>query len=245
MKKVSVIIPAYRCSSTLRQAIDSALIQEVPLEILVLDDCSGEDIEGIVKEYGEEPRLRYLKNEKNLGAAASRNRGVQLASGDYVAFLDADDWWEPKKLEKQLKLLEETKDVLACTGRRLCSPEGEELGKYIPVKKRITYQDLLRHNSINCSSVLLRREDALAFPMEHDDSHEDYITWLRILRKGGFAAGINRPYLKYRLSEGGKSRNKLKSAAMTYQVYRYVGYGPLKSLFFFVSYAFHGIWKYR
>ena len=97
MKKVSVIIPAYRCSSTLRQAIDSALIQEVPLEILVLDDCSGEDIEGIVKEYGEEPRLRYLKNEKNLGAAASRNRGVQLASGDYVAFLDADDWWEPEK----------------------------------------------------------------------------------------------------------------------------------------------------
>ena len=90
MKKVSVVIPAYRCSSTLRQAIDSALIQEVPLEILVLDDCSGEDIEGIVKEYGEEPRLRYLKNEKNLGAAASRNRGVQLASGDYVAFLDAD-----------------------------------------------------------------------------------------------------------------------------------------------------------
>ena len=64
MKKVSVIIPAYRCSSTLRQAIDSALIQEVPLEILVLDDCSGEDIEGIVKEYGEEPRLRYLKNER-------------------------------------------------------------------------------------------------------------------------------------------------------------------------------------
>ena len=91
MKKVSVIIPAYRCSSTLRQAIDSALIQEVPLEILVLDDCSGEDIEGIVKEYGEEPRLRYLKNEKNLGAAASRNRGVQLASGDYESMYVALD----------------------------------------------------------------------------------------------------------------------------------------------------------
>ena len=83
MKKVSVIIPAYRCSSTLRQAIDSALIQEVPLEILVLDDCSGEDIEGIVKEYGEEPRLRYLKNEKNLGAAASRNRGGVILSPGY------------------------------------------------------------------------------------------------------------------------------------------------------------------
>ena len=156
MKKVSVIIPAYRCSSTLRQAIDSALIQEVPLEILVLDDCSGEDIEGIVKEYGEEPRLRYLKNEKNIGAAASRNRGVQLAS-QVITWL----FWmqmtggSRRSLKKQLALLEETKDVLVCTGRRLCSPEGEELGKCIPVKRRITYQDLLRHNSINCSSVLL------------------------------------------------------------------------------------------
>ena len=93
--------------------------------------------------------------------------------------------------------------------------------------------------------VLLRREDALAFPMEHDDSHEDYITWLKILQRGGFAAGINKPYLKCRLSEGGKSRNKLKSAAMTYQVYKYMGYGRLKSLLFFASYAFHGVWKYR
>ena len=124
-------------------------------------------------------------------------------------------------------------------------PNGHTTGKYIPVKERITYHDLLKHNSINCSSVLLKREDALAFPMTHDDSHEDYITWLKILRRGGFAVGINKPYLKYRLSEGGKSRNKLKSAAMTYQVYRYVGYGRLKSLLFFISYAVHGVWKYR
>lgn len=245
MKKVSVIIPAYRCSSTLRQAIDSALIQEVPLEILVLDDCSGEDIEGIVKEYGEEPRLRYLKNEKNIGAAASRNRGVQLASGDYVAFLDADDWWEPEKLEKQLKLLEETKDVLACTGRRLCSPEGEELGKYIPVKKRITYQDLLRHNSINCSSVLLRRDVAREYPMEHEDSHEDYITWLKILQEYKTASGIDEPLLNYRLTSKGKSGNKLKSAGMTFKVYRYMGFGMGRSLCCFISYALNGIWKYR
>ena len=81
--------------------------------------------------------------------------------------------------------------------------------------------------------------------MEHDDSHEDYITWLKILKKYGNAVGINKPYLKYRLSEGGKSRNKLKSAKMTYKVYRYSGFGRLKSLLFFASYALNGIWKYR
>ena len=62
--KVSVIIPAYHCAGTIRKAIDSALMQEVPLEVLVVDDCGGEDIEGIVKEYGAEPRLFYVKNEK-------------------------------------------------------------------------------------------------------------------------------------------------------------------------------------
>ena len=180
-----------------------------------------------------------------MGAARSRNRGVKEARGKYIAFLDADDWWEKGKLKAQTEVMEQTGCAICSTGRELMTPDGRTTGKYIPVKERITYRELLKHNSINCSSVLLRREDALAFPMEHDDSHEDYITWLRILRKGGFAIGINRPYLKYRLSEGGKSRNKLKSAAMTYQVYRYVGYGPLKSLFFFVSYALHGIWKYR
>ena len=85
---------------------------------------------------------------------------------------------------------------------------------------------------------------ARELPIEQDDSHEDYITWLKILRKYGCAAGINKPYLKYRLSEGGKSRNKLKSAAMTYNVYRYAGYGRIRSCIFFCSYAVHGIWKY-
>ena len=111
-------------------------------------------------------------------------------------------------------------------------------------EKNNTYRELLKHNSINCSSVILRRDVAREFPMEHDDSHEDYITWLKILRKYGCAAGINKPYLKYRLSEGGKSRNKLKSAAMTYNVYRYAGYGRIRSCIFFCSYAVHGIWKY-
>lgn len=245
MNKVSVIIPAYQCAHTLRQAIDSALLQEVPMEILVLDDCSGEDIEAIVKEYGEEPRLLYVKNEKNLGAAATRNRGVSLATGDYVAFLDADDWWEKGKLKSQLALLSKTGDVLSCTGRRLISESGEDTGKYIPVKERITYRDLLRHNSINCSSVLLRREVALQFPMEHEDSHEDYITWLKILEKYKTASGIDQPLLNYRLTGKGKSGNKLKSAGMTFKAYRYAGFGMGKSVLCFISYALHGLWKYK
>ena len=242
---VSVIMPVYNGEKYIRQAVESVFSQNVPLEHLVIDDGSTDKTAEVLTPWLPRRDFHYLKNEKNLGSAGSRNRGVREAHGKYIAFLDADDWWDAGKLSAQLKALARTGDVLCSTGRDLMNPDGTPTGKYIPVKERLTYHELLKHNSINCSSVLLLREAALLYPMEHDDSHEDYITWLKILKKYGHATGLNEPYLKYRRSEGGKSRNKAKSARMTYQVYRYVGYGPLRSACFFVSYALHGIWKYR
>ena len=94
---VSVIMPAYRCTETICQAIDSALQQDVALEILVLNDDSPDDLDTVMEAYRDDTRVRYLKNGCNLGAAATRNRGVSLAGGEYVAFLDSDDWWEAEK----------------------------------------------------------------------------------------------------------------------------------------------------
>lgn len=242
--QVSVIIPAYNCAGLISRAIDSALSQNVSLEVIVVDDGSTDGLDRVMEAYRDNPALFYVKNDRNLGASGSRNRGVSLARGTYVAFLDADDYWDDGKLEKQLALMEETGAVLCCTARELMTPEGGLTGRVIPVKEEITYRELLRHNSINCSSVVLLRSVALEFPMCHDDSHEDYITWLRILQKYKKACGIPQPLLKYRLSTQGKSGNKLKSARMTFRVYRYLGFGYLKSWFYFIQYAAHGIWKY-
>ena len=242
--QVSVIMPVYNGEKYIKQAVESVFAQKVATELLVIDDGSTDHTEKVLSAYEGREDFRYLKNKENMGAARSRNRGVQEARGEYIAFLDADDWWEEGKLTAQLELLEKTGYVLCSTGRELMKADGTDTGRYIPVKEKILYRDLLKHNSINCSSVVIRREAALEFPMEHDDSHEDYITWLKVLRKYGYAVGVTKPYLKYRLSEGGKSRNKLKSAAMTYNVYRYAGYGRIKSCIFFCSYAVHGIWKY-
>ncbi len=244
MPLVSVVIPAYRCRETLAQAVDSALAQAVSQEILVIDDCSPDDLSPVLARYAGNDRVIFVKNERNMGAAQSRNRGVALAKGQYVAFLDADDIWEKGKLEKQLKLLEKTGDVLCCTARELMTPQGEVTGRVIPVNGEITYRELLKHNSINCSSVLVRTEVAREFPMHHEDSHEDYIMWLEILRKYGKCSGINEPLLKYRLSSTGKSGNKLQSARMTFRVYRYMGFSLSKALTCFGSYAFHGVKKY-
>lgn len=241
---VSVIIPAYNCQNTLKQAVDSVLAQDVTLEVIVIDDCSREDLSCVMQAYEADERVIYVRNSVNQGVASSRNRGISLARGRYIAFLDSDDWWKEGKLAHQLKRMEEDHTVLCSTGRQLCTFEGEDMGKYIPVKEFVTYKDLLSHNSIACSSVMVEKEVIEEFPMNHDECHEDYITWLQILQKYGRASGINEPYLQYRMSRDSKSGNKLKSAKMTFQVYRHMGYGIVKSCLCFCSYALHGVRKY-
>ena len=242
---VSVVIPAYNCGKTIPQALDSVLSQDVEnLEVIVVNDCSPEDLDPVMTPYLTDPRVVYVKNEHNMGAAQSRNRGVAMARGRYVAFLDSDDQWAPGKLGQQLEILEGEDCVLCCTARELKGANWEPDGRILPVKHTITYRDLLKHNSIACSSVMMRADVAKEFPMEHEDSHEDYILWLRILQKYGFARGINQPLLRYRLSNTGKSGGKLHSAKMTFKVYRYMGFGMVKSLWCFCQYAIHGVLKY-
>ena len=101
-----------------------------------------------------------------------------------------------------------------------------------------------RGNVIGCSSVLAKRSVLLEFPMEKDECHEDYLDWLRILKKYRTACGVDEPLLKYRLSSTGKSGNKLHSAGMTYRVYRELGMGTFRSLYCFACYAVNGVRKY-
>jgi len=241
---VSVIIPAFRCRQTIQKAIDSVLCQNVSLELIIINDNSPEDLDTVFVRYSDRENISYLKNDSNLGVAESRNRGIQKARGKYIAFLDADDYWDNGKLAKQLYKMKQEKCVLCYTARELINESGESTGKIISVPEKLDYKHLLYHNSINCSSVLLLTKVAREFPMERDDVHEDYLTWLRILKKYKKACGINEPLLKYRLSAEGKSRNKLKSAKMTYGVYRLAGLGRIRAAFYFFTYMMNGIRKY-
>ncbi len=241
---VSVVMPAYNAGKYIAQAIESVLSQDVPLELLVIDDCSCDNTVEIIERYADGEKVVLLCNRENLGVAKSRNRGIQRAKGKYLAFLDADDWWAEGKLAAQCQKLQETGQVLCCTGRKLMRPDGMPKGKTIGVPDIITYQMLLRTNSIACSSVLMETEVAREFYMCHDELHEDYILWLKVLKKYGSACGINLPMLKSRMSEGGKSRNKLKSARMHFGVYRLMGIGRLSSCYYFLQYIFYGIRKY-
>lgn len=241
---VSVVMPAFNCEKFIAKAIESVLMQEVPLELIIINDCAKDGTESVIQQYLPNNRIRYVKNDRNLGVAQTRNRGVQVAQGEYIAFLDSDDWWESGKLEKQLNLIRAKGRVLCSTGRELADAEGRLTGRIIPVQETISYDMMLKQNWINCSSVLIRKDVAVEFPMEHEDSHEDYITWLKILHKYQYACAVNEPLLKYRLSSQGKSGSKLKSARMTFKVYRYMGFSWGKSLACFCCYAWNGVIKY-
>lgn len=243
-EKVSVVIPAYNSAGTIEAAVDSVLAQSIPVEIIIVDDCSDDNLEQVLDKYKSDERVSVFVNKENLGVAASRNRGVQLASCEYVAFLDSDDMWEPEKLKRQLELMKESGAVLCSTARELINEDGSRTGRVIEVPERVTYKMLLRGNVINCSSVLIRREVALEFPMGDDDIHEDYICWMRILKKYGSSVAINEPLILYRQMRNSKSGSKLTSARMTFQVYRKMGFGLLKSCGYFICYAVNGILKY-
>lgn len=244
---VSVVMPTYNAAQFIRSSIESVMAQNVPLELIIIDDCSLDGTVDIVNEYissyGNEI-IRYYRNEKNMGVAFSRNRGVSLSLGEYIAFLDSDDRWTSGKLHRQLELLKSNNMVLCSTARRIMTPNGQITDKVIPVLEHITYKQLLRQNLINCSSVLVRKDAIIKYPMEHEDSHEDYITWLGLLKEYKEACAINEPMLIYRLSNSGKSGKKLNSAKMTFKVYRYMGFGIFKSIYYFIFYAINGIIKY-
>ncbi len=243
---ISVIMPAYQAQQYIAQAIASVQKQtyEEPWELLVIDDCSTDGTMQVVRQLAADPRIRYLRMKKNRGPAAARNLGILKARGTYVAFLDADDWWDADKLKLQMACIQRTDAVLCCTGRELVQPDGTPSGRVIGVPEQITYRMLLHTNVIPCGSVVLRADVAREFGFAGDRYHEDYILWLRILKKYKTASGVDVPALKCRLSEGGKSRNKWKSARMQYGSYRYLGYGRLQAFYYMIFYTFYGLRKY-
>ncbi|MDE5863633.1 MAG: glycosyltransferase [Lachnospiraceae bacterium] len=241
---VSVIMPVYNGEQFIGEAIRSVLRQRVRLELIVINDKSTDGTEDVICSFEQDERLIYIRNEDNLGVAKSRNKGMEMAKGKYIAFLDADDYWTEDKLEKQLSLMEEKKAVLSSAGRQLMDEEGS-LGKIIQIPEEITYNSLLRSNVLNTSGVMVLADVARKYPMTQDHLHEDYIMWLSILRDYGKAYGINEPMLKYRVMKGTKSANKLKSAKMTFGVYRYMGLNLFWSCWYFCCYAVKGILKYH
>ena len=246
MPLVSVVMPAYNASKTIESAVASVLNQTFDdFELIIINDCSNDDTEKKIEMLLQsDKRIRYIKNQNNSGVAYSRNHGVSVACGKWIAFLDSDDMWRKDKLEKQLQLVNDNSNALITyTASAFMDWEGNGYNYIMPVSDKIDYKGLLRKNLLSCSSVMVKKELIEKYKMPSDDMSEDYAVWLMILREVDYAYGINEPLLIYRLSKNSKSSSRIKAFKMHFNAYRYVGYRVVHALILTGLYTFYSIAK--
>lgn len=202
MDNVSVIIPTWNRSATLEKAIRSALAQTIPpQEVLVCDDGSTDGSKQKVSSIRDN-RVRWIEGTRGGRPAIPRNRGIRESKGNWIAFLDSDDEWQPQKLEKQLELANRLGCKAVCSSAARYIPSEGIRGAYLTwTKDTITFNDLLRENLVICSSALIHKSLLLAaggFPEDRQlKALEDYALWLRIATWTDFAY-ISTPEVIYR-----------------------------------------------
>ena len=136
---VSIIMPSYNTANYIAASIQSVLDQTYQnWELLLVDDCSTDDTDAVVAPFLSDARIRYLKNDRNSGAAISRNRALREAKGRWIAFLDSDDLWYPTKLEAQLKFMQSHGYHFSYTNYEELNEAGAQTGVHVSGPKRIT-----------------------------------------------------------------------------------------------------------
>lgn len=245
---ISVIMPAYNAQRFIEKAIRSVMAQSFPdWELIVIDDCSGDETAAIVEELArEDSRITFLRNEKNMGVAATRNRGLDLCRGDYAALLDSDDLWYPQKLERQLQLARETEaDIVYCS-YGIVDENGEKKCADFLVPEKTDFEAFLTKAVISCSTALLSRNIVDSYRFGTEYYHEDLALWLQILRDGRTARGVTEVLADYRVMEGTRASNKVKSALNRWPIYRrLLGFSVPKSAKLLWQYAVLGLIKYK
>ena len=210
---VSVIMPIYNAEKYLADAVNSIFEQDYKnIEIVLVDDCSKDRSVEIIAEFQKEhPKIIYHLQEKNMGAGAARNKALELAKGRYVAFLDSDDLWMPTKIQRQLDLMKMKKSPFSYTAIEMIDENNNTIKTKRTIRETCDYKYLLHNTIIATSSVVIDRTVLGDFRMPLRRGGQDYATWLMLLRNGAVACGINEVLVRYRVSSGSLSSNKLKS----------------------------------
>lgn len=243
---VSIITPVYNAEDYIETTIHSVMNQTYKnWEMILINDCSTDNSESIILDLvKKDQRLRYLKLEKNSGVAIARNKGIEISKGKYIAFLDADDIWLPNKLSTQIGFMKKHDVSFSFTNYELIDTYGKKLNKIINVPKEINYKKLLKGNVIGCSTVIYDK-DKIGIINMPSVKHEDYATWLAILKKGHKAYGVNEILSYYRKTTTSLTGKKLKSAIWTWNIYRKSEKLSLaKSAYYFANYTVKGIIKH-
>lgn len=230
---VSIVTPVYKAERFIEQTILSVQAQTYrQWELLLVDDCSPDQSSAIIGRLAKDDhRIRHIQLTKNGGAAVARNEGISLARGEFLAFLDADDYWMSDKLERQLQFMAKMKADFVFASIQPVDENGQVLKAPTFVPTEVDYHYLLSHTVIATSTVLLRRSAVGSFRMPLRRGGQDYATWLMLLRKVKHAYGQQECLTKYRVTSGSLSSNKLSSVKQVYTIQtQQEGIGPLQAL---------------
>lgn len=241
---ISIVVPVYNAVKYIEQTISMVQKQTyTDWELILVEDCSKdasrEVLQKLVKEL-EDSRIHVIYKEKNEGAASARNTGLMAATGEYLAFLDADDIWKETKLEKELAFLEEKKAAFVFTSYEFGDEQGIGTGKFVHVPEKLSYKQALSRTVIFTSTTLfdLKKLDKSRLIMPEVPS-EDSATWWQILRAGYTAYGYPEVTTIYRRPPKSLSSNKGKAIQRIWFLYRKVEKLPLlTSVVCFVGWAF-------
>ncbi len=181
---VSIIMPSYNTAEYIAESIQSVLSQSYTgWELIVVDDCSTDNTDEVIEPYLTDGRIKYYKNEKNSGAAVSRNHALREAKGKWIAFLDSDDLWMPDKLEKQIRYMEMNDYHFSYTNYSEINAEGQRNGVTITGPKRVTKTGMFNYCWLGCLTVMYDAETVGLIQIADIKKNNDYAMWLKVCKK--------------------------------------------------------------
>lgn len=244
----TVVIPVYNREMYIERTIRSVLDQTYPnFEVIVVDDGSTDKSVAILRDLAErDPRMIVVQNDKNRGVAETRNRGIQMAKGRYIALLDSDDLWLENKLSQQIQLMKDKAAQLVFCSYGFLDREGRSIGETFRVPLEVHLNQLLKRNVISCSTVLGERQLFLDHPFNKKFYHEDLVAWVDMLGECKVAYGIQEELAQLTIASSGKSADKLLCARERWRIYReHMQMNGLRAGYYFVHYVLHSVVKYR
>lgn len=240
---VSIITPSFNSSKTIERCINSVINQSYQnWELLITDDCSTDNTLEIIKQF-RDVRIKVWSLKTNSGAAVARNNSISNAKGSYIAFLDSDDEWSPRKISDQINFMTTNQLNFTFTSYNRVSLDSEKKKK-IKIRPKTSFNQLLKNTQIYTSTVIVRREAFLKFEMPNIRRRQDFAFWLLLLKQTDYAYGLNSANTTYYETPNSLSSNYRKSIYNTYLVYRnQLQYTRLKSLYLLANYMYNAIKK--
>lgn len=243
---VSIIMPSYNTAKFISLSIESVIAQTYEnWELIIVDDCSCDKTDDIVAAFvGDDRRIRYLKNEKNSGAAVSRNRALKEAKGKWIAFLDSDDLWAASKLEKQIRFMENNGYRFSYTMYKEIDENSQSLNRVVYGPKKITKRKMFNYCWMGCLTVMYDAESVGLIQIEDLKKNNDYAMWLKICKKEDCFL-LDEVLAQYRKRTGSISNHKkLSLVKHHYSLFR-VGEKMcgFRAAIYTVKNLFYGLWK--